>query len=194
MLAKQAFAFVNGNQSANEKNVSIQRRTFIGGAAAALLLSSGRVMAGQENDDEQLHDPFILLLHGLYRPVPVGQGPANNLGLSTVNLSDGSYVKTHIYPIFGIPGRSDQDRSIGTFYVQFAGKLCAYHLPGGALAMTFADIPTGAPPGFNAFVPFPDGAGGITLREPLNYRYRRRPGYSRIFREDITTWWISCIN
>jgi hypothetical protein len=178
MLAKQAF--INENRSANEKNVSIQRRTFIGGAAATLLLSSGRVMAGQEND-EQLHDPFILLLRGLYQPVPVGQGPANNLGLSTVNLSDGSYVKTHIYPIFGIPGSGDQDKSIGTFYVQFAGNLCAYHLPGGALAMTFADIPTGAPPGFNAFVPFPDGAGGYYLEGTFELAIQEATGVFQKF-------------
>ena len=29
--------------------------------------------------------------------------------------------------------------------------------------MTFADVPAGAPPGFNGFVPFPDGAGGNYL-------------------------------
>jgi len=178
MLAKQAF--VNGNQSANEKNVSIQRRTFIGGAAAALLLSSGRVMAGEERDG-RLHDPFILLLHGLYRPVPVGQGPADNLGLSTVNLSDGSYAKTHIYPVFGIPGSRDQDRSIGTFYGQFAGNLCAYHLPGGALAMTFADVPAGAPAGFNGFVPFSDGAGGYYLEGTFELAIQEATGVFQDF-------------
>jgi hypothetical protein len=99
----------------------------------------------------------------VYQPVPAGQGPENNLGLSTVNLSDGSYSKTRIYPVFGIPESEDQDREIGTFYVQIAGNLCAYHLPGGALAMTFADVPAGAPPGFNGFVPFSDGARGNYL-------------------------------
>src|SRR5215467_305438 len=95
----------NESQSSHEKHAYMKRRTFIGGAAAILLQSSGRVMTGEENDG-QLHDPFILLLRGLYQPVPVGQGPANNLGLTTVNLSDGSYIKTHIYPVFGIPGGS----------------------------------------------------------------------------------------
>jgi hypothetical protein len=47
--------------------------------------------------------------------------------------------------------------------VQFAGDLCAYDLPGGAIAMQFAPAPTGAPPGFNGFVPFPDGQGGFFL-------------------------------
>jgi hypothetical protein len=49
---------------------------------------------------------------------------------------------------------------VGKFYVQFAGNLCAYNLPGGALAMSFDSIPAGAPPGFNGFLPFPDGMGG----------------------------------
>jgi hypothetical protein len=165
----------------NEEDVTnIQRRTFLGGALAALLLSSGHAMAEQEND-RPLHDPFILLLHGLYQPVPVGQGPADNLGLSTVNLSDGSYVKTHIYPIFGIPGSKDQDRSIGTFYVQFAGNLCAYHLPGGALAMTFADVPADAPPGFNAFVPFSDGVGGYYLEGTFELAIQEATGIYQDF-------------
>ncbi len=36
-------------------------------------------------------NPFIVLLKGVYKPVPAGHGPSNNLGLSTVNLNDGSY-------------------------------------------------------------------------------------------------------
>jgi len=178
MLTNQAF--IHQNESANKKNTHIQRRTFIGGAAAALLLSSGRVTAGQEREG-QLGDPLILLLHGLYQPVPVGQGPANNLGLSTVNLSDGSYSKTRIYPVFGIPESNDQDRAIGTFYVQFAGNLCAYHLPGGALAMTFASVPAGAPPGFNGFVPFPDGAGGNFLEGTFELAIQEATGIFQDF-------------
>ena len=54
-------------------------------------------------------------------------------------------------------------KAIGTFYVQFAGNLCAYDLPGGAIAMSFNSVPAGAPPGFNAFVPFPDGHNGFFL-------------------------------
>jgi len=82
-----------------------------------------------------------------------------------VNLSDGSYSKTRIYPVFGIDGVNDEQKkkAIGTFYGQFAGNLCAYDLPGGAIAMSFNSVPPGAPPGFNAFVPFPDGSGGFFL-------------------------------
>jgi hypothetical protein len=146
-----------------ESSHVVSRRTFFGGAiagAAAALSLSERALA---DDDDTPHSPFILLLTGLYRPVAAGQGPANNLGLSTVNLSDGSYSRTKIYPIFGVTGSKDQDKSIGNFFVQFAGNLCAYDLPGGSLAMSFNDVPPGAPPGFNGFVPFPDGKGGNFL-------------------------------
>jgi len=172
MITNQALT--NQSKSGNRQEpANIERRTLIGGALAALfsssalLSSSGRVMA--EENDGGPKNPFILLLKGLYQPVPVGQGPANNLGLSAVNLSDGSYSRTLIYPVFGIHAHesrqesTDQDRAIGNFYVQPTGSLCAYDLPGGALAMSFNSIPAGAPPGFNGFVPFPDGTGGYYL-------------------------------
>lgn len=41
------------------------------------------------------NNPFILLLNGVYQPLPVGHGPANDLGLSVVDLSDGSYERMH---------------------------------------------------------------------------------------------------
>jgi hypothetical protein len=112
--------------------VNKQRRTFIGGALAALLASSRRMMADNEGTP---NDPFILLLNGLYQPVRPGKGPNGNLGLTTVNLSDGTYSKTQIYPIFGVDGANDQKKAIGTFYV--GGGHCAYDLPGGAIAMQF---------------------------------------------------------
>jgi hypothetical protein len=86
-----------------------------------------------------------------------------------VNLSDGSYSRTRIYPVFGIRESKDEDRPIGNFYVQFTGDLCAYDLPGGALAMRFNSPPAGGPPGFNGFVPFPDGKGGNFLKELSNW-------------------------
>ena len=146
----------------NELPQGLSRRKFlVGGAGGALavLISPGRVMA-EERDLP--NDPFIVLLKGLYRPVPVGQGPDDNLDLSKVNLSDGSYFTTKIYPIFGVPESSKQDRAIGNFYVQFEGspQLCAYDLPGGAIVMSFNSTPAGAPPGFNDLVHHPDGKGG----------------------------------
>jgi hypothetical protein len=126
-----------------------QRRTFIGGALAALLASPGRVLA---EDTDTPNNPFILLLTGLYHPVV--HGP--KLGLSSVNLDDGSYSTTKIYPVFGVPDSKNEDkqddRAIGNFYVSLKTGLCAYQLPGGAIAMQF----TGG--SFQMIIP--DGSGG----------------------------------
>ena len=95
-------------------------------------------------------DPFVILLQGLYQPV--ARGP--HLGLSMIDLNDGSYSTVPIYPISGVPGNTDTQKAIGDFYVQFAGDLCAYHIPGGSFAMRFtgSDVNT-----------VPDGAGGSLL-------------------------------
>jgi hypothetical protein len=159
--------------------INKQRRALIGGiggAMAAMLASPGRVIA--EENDGRPGNPFILLLHGIYQPV-VG---APNLGLSEVDLDDGSYSSTPIYPVFGIPESADQDRPIGTFYVQFAGNLCAYDLPGGALAMRFNSVPAGAPAGFNGFVPFPDGKNGHYLEGTFELVILEATGIYRAFR------------
>ena len=84
--------------------------------------------------------------------MPKGSGQ-HNFGLTTVDLDDGSYSKTRIYPVFGIRGSTHQDKSIGTFYVSPGKGLCAYDLPGGAMAMKFI-------PGGNFPVIVPDGMGG----------------------------------
>jgi hypothetical protein len=156
-----------------------QRRTLIGGALAALLASPVRLMA--EENDGRPNNPFILLLKGLYQPVPVGDGPANNLGLSAVNLSDGSYSRTLIYPVFGIPESRDQDKFIGKFYVQITGNLCAYDLPDGAIAMQFASSPVLQDIGFNTFVPFPDGKGGFFLEGTFELMILEATGIYRAF-------------
>lgn len=128
----------------------INRRTAIGAAlvAASPLLFPGRVLA--QGRTAAHADAFVVLLKGLYQPVV--HGP--NLGLSAVDLSDGSYSKTKIYPVSGTPGNTNQNKAIGNFYVQFAGGLCAYHIPGGSFAMQF----TGSD-----FVFVPDGEGGRFL-------------------------------
>ena len=159
MLRKRIAASVIGSANENE-GASIPRRTFVGGALAVLFSSSVRVMADNEHGP---NDPFIVLLRGFYQPVPIGQGPAGNLGLTTVDLSDGSFSKTQIYPVWGVDGANNQKKSIGTFYGQFAGSNCAYDLPGGAIVMQFLPPPAGAPPGFNSFLPSSDGAGGNYL-------------------------------
>ena len=132
-----------------DSKTMINRRTAIGAAlvAASPLLFPGRVRA---QGPASLADNFVVLLKGLYQPVV--HGP--NLGLSAVDLSDGSYSTTKIYPVSGTPGNTNLNKAIGNFFVQFAGDLCAYHIPGGSFAMQF----TG-----NDFVFVPDGVGGRFL-------------------------------
>jgi hypothetical protein len=113
---------------------------FIG--AMVTLLSAPLLAAGPAPQDKKLADTFSILLQGRYKPVV--HGP--DLGLVTVNLSDGSYSKTKIYHI---PGKAQ--KAIGTFYVQFDGSSVAYDLPGGAIAMVFTAID---------LKPVPDGQGG----------------------------------
>ncbi len=132
-----------------DSKARINRRTAIGAAlvGASPLLFPGRVRA---QGTAAPADPFVVLLKGLYQPVV--HGP--NFGLSAVDLSDGSYSTTKIYPVSGTPGNTNLNKAIGDFYVQLAGSLCAYHIPGGSFAMRF----TGSDAAFE-----PDGAGGRFL-------------------------------
>jgi hypothetical protein len=126
----------------------ITRRTLIGGGLAGLgglLLFPGPLLAAAVPSN-----PFVVLLKGRYQPVV--RGP--NLGLSSVNLGDGSYSTVPIYPVSGTPGNKNLNKAVGTFYVQFDGSLCAYHVPGGSFAMRF----TGSNFHFE-----PDGEGGVFL-------------------------------
>jgi len=145
MIANQALIDQDKSGSGQEQH-NMPRRALLGGAGAlvALLASPVRVVANAPDS------PFVILLKGLYEPVV--QAP--NLGLSVVDLNDGSYSKTKIYPISGIPGSTNPDKTIGNFYVQFNGDLCAYHVPGGSFAMRF----TG-----HDFHFVPDGFGGQFL-------------------------------
>jgi hypothetical protein len=146
----------------------INRRTAIGGAMVALssLAFPGRAMA---QGKAVPNDPFVLLLKGLYKPVV--RGP--NLGLSMVDLNDGSYSTTAIYPVSGgIPGNKNENKAVGTFYVQFAGDLCAYHVPGGSFAMRF----TG-----NDFIFKPDGKGGRFLEGTFELTILEATGVYRSF-------------
>ena len=131
-----------------------QPKTAIGGGLVALtaLVLPGQVRAQAKT---QPGDSFVVLLKGLYQPVT--DGP--NLALSMVDLNDGSYSTTQIYPVQGTPGSRNPNRPVGHFYVQFNGDLCAYHIPGGSFSMRFT--------GSNAdFVS--DGQGGSSWREPSN--------------------------
>jgi hypothetical protein len=158
-------ALLNQNKpGSGQEPTNITRRALIGGAGAlvALLSSPVRVMAKAPSD------PFVLLLKGLYEPVV--HGP--NLGLSVVDLSDGSYSKTKIYPVSGIPGNTKPDKTIGDFYVQFVGDLCAYHVPGGSFAMRFTSSDV-------HFVP--DGSGGQYLEGTFELTILEGTGIYRSF-------------
>ena len=136
----------------------ITRRAAIGGGLAGLaglgglLLFPGQLMA----KEAVLGDSFVLLLKGLYQPVV--HGP--DLGLSAVDLSDGSFSTVPIYAVSGIPGPTQRlspsptpgpsqspgpirnvNTAIGAFYVSFSGgDVCAYDLPGGSIAMRFTNV------------------------------------------------------
>ena len=130
-------------------------------------------------------DPFVFLLKGVYTSVLKGQGPADNLGLSQaiVNLSDGTYSKTQIYPVHveGIPCGAREDTAIGDFYVQFVGNLCAYHVPGGALAMQFICNPLGPGGTFTSAVPDQMGLGGSYLDGTFELTILEATGIYRSF-------------
>jgi hypothetical protein len=111
---------------------------------------------------------FVVLLKGRYEPVV--RGP--NLGLSSVNLDDGTYSTVNIYPVSGTPGNTNPNKAIGRFFVQFAGDLCAYHVPGGSFAMQFTGSDT-------VFVP--DGQGGQFLEGTFELNVLEGTGIYRQF-------------
>ena len=148
----------------------ISRRAAIGrgglAGLAGLLVFPGQVLAkAQEHDDS-----FVILLKGHYKPVV--HGP--NLGLSTVDLNDGTYDKTKIYPVLGATGKVNITKAVGNFYVQLTsgGDLCAYDLPGGAIAMRFTSVnfPDSIPDGLGG--QFLDGTADLTILEATG-KYRR---------------------
>jgi hypothetical protein len=123
----------------------ISRRAAIGGGLAGLgglLLFPALSLAHAAVPS----DPFVILLKGLYQPVV--RGP--HLGLSTVDLNDGSYMTVPIYPVSGTPGNTNLLQAIGDFYVQLGptGTLCAYHIPGGSFAMRFTGQDTSIDPNY----------------------------------------------
>lgn len=167
----KTLALIDQSKADSEKRPSnLQRRTVIGGALLALLSSPGRVMA-KGPAVAVPNDSFVLLLKGVYKPVV----HAPDLGLSTVNLNDGSYSKTLIYPVSGVPGNTNVNKSIGDFYVQASvpvSPLCAYHIPGGSFAMRF----TGQDVQLN-----PDGQGGNFLDGTFDLTILEGTGIYRSF-------------
>jgi hypothetical protein len=130
----------------------IGRRALIGGVlagAAGLVVVPQQASAGG-NGKSDVGNAFAVLLKGRYQSVT--QGP--NLGLSTVDLSDGSFSTVPIYPANAIQG--DVHEAIGNFYGQLGGALCAYDLPGGAMSMQF--LPE------SSIIDVDDGQGGHSLQ------------------------------
>jgi hypothetical protein len=168
MITNQALINQSKSGSGTEPT-NTQRRALIGGALVALLsaplLSAPRRVMAQGHAVPD--DSFVLLLKGVYEPVV----HAPDLGLS-VNLNDGSYSKTLIYPVSGIPGNSNPNKTVGDFYVQFNGDLCAYHVPGGSFAMRF----TGSDVKLN-----PDGLGGNFLDGTFELTIEEGTGIYRSF-------------
>jgi hypothetical protein len=115
------------------------------GTLVALLSSSGNAL-GQAAVPS---NPFVLLLKGIVEPVV----HFPDLGLSQVDLSDGTYWTVPIYDVSGIPG-TKKDKAVGTFYVQPGGAFCAYHVPGGSFSARFVGSDT---------VVTSDGEGGIYI-------------------------------
>ena len=177
-------ALTNQRKRGSEKELSnIQRRTLIGGALVALFSSPGRVMAQGKAEEHRREDhsvpkdPFVLLLNGLYHPVPVGSGPDLGLHRAGVNLNDGTYSVTQIYPVHveGIPCNANENTAIGKFYVQFPpGNLAAYQLPGGAIAMQFI-LDCGG------LTPSSDGHDGFFLNGTLELTILAATGIYRSF-------------
>jgi hypothetical protein len=147
----------------------ISRRAVIGGGIAGLAGLGGLLLFPTELLAKQpAGDAFVVLLKGRYKPVT--RGPS--LGLSSVDLDDGSYSTVPIYPVSGTPGNKNLNKAVGRFYVQFAGSLCAYHVPGGSFAMRF----TG-----NDFVFVDDGAGGQFLEGTFELDVIEATGVYRSF-------------
>jgi hypothetical protein len=137
-----------------------------------------RYAAGDQKGALPNHS-FVVLLKGVYGPVV--HGP--NLGLSTVDLNDGSYSTTLIYPVSGIPGNQNQNKAVGRFYVQFEGDLCAYHIPGGSFSMRF----TGSD-----YVFVDDGAGGQFLDGTFELTVLQATGCIDPSSVVTTTWSTDC--
>jgi hypothetical protein len=173
----------------------MKRRDFFGtaGLASATLASlptlagalAGPASAGPSLDGQPAN-PFSILLSGPYKPVV--KCPA--LGLTTLNVCDGSFSTTRIFAVSGLPlddgGEAehgnraifpDREAAIGRFYVQFAPDLngkqhCAYDLPGGTLAMLFTSI---------SLAPIPDGHGGTYLIGPAELNITEATGAYQSF-------------
>jgi hypothetical protein len=130
------------------KNLTFAALTALAALAVTLLFQIPTTLADnhrQKGDDnergdhhQQINNRFVILLAGVYEPVPLGHGPKDNLGLLLPHLNNGKYQTVPIYHIAGgASGHKDEDKAIGTFYVLGGEGMCAYDLPGGSLTAKF---------------------------------------------------------
>jgi hypothetical protein len=146
----------------------ISRRAALRGGLAGLAGLGGMFVLPGATLAKAPSDSFVVLLKGRYQPVV----HSPNLGLSTVDVGDGSYSTVRIFPVSGIPGNTNQNKAVGTFYVQFDGDLCAYHVPGGSFSMRF----TGSD-----YIFVPDGVGGQFLEGTFELTILEATGIYRPF-------------
>lgn len=122
--------------------------------AATLLFQTPITRAGDQRGDNGQQavpsNPFVILLQGTFEPVV--HGP--DLGLSQVDLNDGTYSKVSIYGVSGIPG-TKKDKAVGTLYGSMVDGLFAYHLAGGSFSAKLLSSDT---------VPSFDDAGGMYIK------------------------------
>ena len=157
------------------KTKSLILASFLVGALVTLLSAPLQAAGPSPLDSSgQPADTFSILLSGKYKPVPQkAVVDCNNLGLLQVNLCDGSYSRTKIYTISGLPVEDSEDGTpIGNFYVQFNGNNAAYDLPGGSLLMVFTA---------DNLVPVPDGQGGTYLVGTLDLNITEATGIYKAF-------------
>src|SRR5690349_10444689 len=116
----------------NMKTIINVIRLTLASVALALLFGQVQLSAQDAADRNDKGDQLVLLLKGVYQPV----AHAPKLGLTSVDLDDGTYASTNIYSFED----HRTERPEGTFYVNADVSTCAYHLPGGAFAAHFTSF------------------------------------------------------
>ena len=110
----------------------ISRRAALGGAVGRGVGHAARTTGTGVGERERTADPR----RAAERAVSArGRWPRPR---SVQDRSERWFISTtKIYPVSGVKNHTDVLESCGDFYTQFEGNLCAYDLPGGAIAMRF---------------------------------------------------------
>ena len=147
----------------------ISRRAPIGGGIAGLAGLSGLTLfPAQLLAEEPASDASVDLLKGRYQPVV--RGPSRRSVVRQPRRRLDSTVP--IYPVSGTPGNKEPTRPSATLRT-VRRSLCAFHVPGGSIAMQFTARET------------PRSSPTASRRAPGRQSSRtlsRRPGSSRCLR------------